>query len=92
MSSNKVEDFYFMSARENQELLIVARDYWAEHEAINDMAFDGRIDDILPDGFLECGESSFQYHEKGLSEQQAFEKGRQLLIDAGFEEIPNPWE
>ncbi len=82
----KASDYLFArydNGIDGTDFCIVSRQYWEEHNVINDIHFQGRINLILPSGFDEISESTFQYYS-GTADD-----GEKALLAAGFEKIPD---
>jgi hypothetical protein len=78
----KSSDYLFGVYPEYSEICIVERSFWVEHGYMDDRHFSGKIDDILPDGFDEVSECTFEFLNGSL------EDGIVALLKAGFEQIP----
>lgn len=86
------KDFYFMVSKEHKAFWLVRKDFWEKKKAISDSSLGSEIYEILPKGFHESSESQYQYYvDVKKFKKGKLKDGQQLLIDAGFEEIPNPW-
>ena len=59
---------------------IVSKEFWDEHECLNDCHIEEEVRSVLPEGFFEVCESMF---ESDLTGTEAREK----LIEAGFKEM-----
>ncbi len=76
----KPQDFYFELSKNEDEafFLITPKAYYDKEGCLSDES--GLADEILPSGFCELAESTYEYNGTP-------ENGRQLLIDLGMKEI-----
>ncbi len=74
------KDFYFEYSKQAEEpcFLITPRTYYDLEGVLSDES--GVADAVVPEGFYELAESMYEYDGN-------IEHGRQLLLDAGFQEI-----
>lgn len=85
--------FYFMvfdaEDDEDKAVGIVYKDFWKENEVLDDCwSGDDTLESVLPAGFHNSSESEWQFS----SRFGTFAQGIQMLLDAGFEQIENPWK
>jgi hypothetical protein len=80
----KAKDYLFAVYPEGDSfgICIVSREYWNENKCIDDQHFEGSIDSILPKGFDEVSEATFDFNGP-------LEQAIALLTEAGFERIPD---
>ncbi|HEY4755762.1 MAG TPA: hypothetical protein VIH28_06895 [Ignavibacteriaceae bacterium] len=76
----KASDFYFQLSNNDGDyfFLITPRTYYDSQGCLSDES--GIADGILPEGFSELAESTYEYNKEP-------QLGRQILIDIGMKEI-----
>lgn len=91
----KASDYYFIEVFEDEYtyFAIVSKQFWKENECIKDSSISSEIEHLLPKDefgdklFREVMESHFVY----IDETEDSDKAKFLLIEAGFEEMENPF-
>jgi hypothetical protein len=93
----KASDYYFMvidgeDEEDDSYLGIVSKEFWSVNECLDDTSIHSELKNILPKGFTETMESMFEYYKPSDSyEPPDIEKGKEILLELGFEEIDNPF-
>ena len=91
---SKTSDYYFFvddEDEENKYFCIVTKEFWRKNECLDDCADIEALEELLPKGFSESMESTYQYIKRNLSDEEAFKIGFNLLIELGFEQVHNPF-